>query len=106
MAAADFVSCSPTMIPAGWEICGPVDVAESGATITVRAITPPDAGSERGIVSAAPHRDRTLSFDVFVPSDACFIAKINQTSKLDQQTNSYHLYTATAEARIWRGIVA
>jgi Glycosyl transferase family 2 len=79
------------MIPSGWEICGPVDVAADSA-ITVRAITPPSDGSERGLVTVAPHRDRMLSFDVYLPSDACFIAKINQTSKLDQQANSYHLY--------------
>jgi hypothetical protein len=81
------------MIPEGWEICGPVDVStDPGGGLVLSAIDPPGDGSERGIVTAVPHRDRELSFDVFIPSGSAFIAKINQAAKADQRTNSYHVY--------------
>lgn len=79
-------------IPEGWEVCGPVETRESDGALMLSATTPPRPGSERGIVTAGPHADRMLSFRVFVPSEACFVAKINQASKEDQQANSYHLY--------------
>lgn len=90
------------MIPDGWEVCGPVDASESAGALLLRATSPAGAGSERGIVTTAPHRDRELSFEVFIPSDACFIAKINQIDKLDQCADSYHMYCENRSAYLAR----
>jgi hypothetical protein len=89
-------------LPAGWEICGPVDVAKLNRSLSLRATCPPEAGSERGIVTIAPRRESELSFEVFVPSEATFIAKINQVAKVDQNANSYHLYCEGGTAYLAR----
>jgi hypothetical protein len=79
-------------IPAGWRICGPVDYREADGDIVLRSLSGAAPGSERGVVTVGPHRDVTLSFEVCLPADACFIAKIHQTAQTDQCANSYHLY--------------
>ena len=48
-------------------------------------------GSERGIVSRKSLSRGALVFEINLGENACFIAKIHQTNKLDQLTNSYHL---------------
>ena len=48
--------------------------------------------TEQGLASEQSYRNVELSFEVKLESDACFIAKVRQTSQLDQATNSYHLY--------------
>jgi hypothetical protein len=78
--------------PRGWELCAPIDWTESDGDLVLRAAGDGSPGSERGIVTMAPHRDACLSFEVMIAAGACFVAKINQAAKLDQRTNSYHLY--------------
>jgi hypothetical protein len=91
-AAMTVVPTPAAMLPDGWEACGPVEIADSDEALRLRTTSKPEAGSERGIVTAVPHGDHSLSFELFLPSGSCFIAKIHQSSKLNQQANSYHLY--------------
>jgi hypothetical protein len=48
--------------------------------------------TEQGLASEIAYRNVELSFEAKLERDACFIAKVRQTSQLDQATNSYHLY--------------
>jgi Glycosyl transferase family 2/Glycosyl transferases group 1 len=87
------VKILPTpLLPAGWEICGPVEHGGSDGALCLQNTVAPGPGSERGIVTCQPCRNVSLAFEVLIPSNACFVAKVNQAAKHDQRTNSYHVY--------------
>lgn len=48
-------------------------------------------GSESGLASSRPYENVALSFELWLDTDATFVAKVHQRDQLDQQTNSYHL---------------
>jgi hypothetical protein len=88
----------------GWRICGPVRHDEIDGTLVLRSTASPAPGSERGLVTTASHRNIGVSFEAFIPSDACFIAKVNQAAQTDQCTNSYHLYCESGGAYLARHV--
>jgi hypothetical protein len=85
-----------------WEVCGPVGCREDEGTFELQCQRPAAAGSERGLVTRRAHRDVTLAFEAFLSGDACFVAKLNQADKVDQRTNSYHLYCDSGHAYLAR----
>jgi hypothetical protein len=85
-----------------WEICEPVGCRSSGGEIALSAVRAPAPGSERGVVTRRRHERVDLSFELRLPPDACFVAKINQLDKIDQCTNSYHLYVDGGHAYLAR----
>ena len=112
-ATRDLPGVARERMPAGWDICGPVDLhaaadADSSDSrrqvdaLTLSATTVPAPGSERGIAAIEPHTDIELSFDVFIPSGASFIVKLRQGHRTDQTSNSYHLCCENGRAYLAR----
>ena len=60
------------------------------------------AGAERGLVSRARLEAAELSFDACLEAGACLIAKLHQGGRLDQTTNSYHLWADERRAYLAR----
>ncbi len=89
-------------LPDDWEICGPVECRLVEGAVSLRGVRPSAPGSERGLVTVRSHRDLALSFEALIAPDACFVAKVNQSAKLDQCTNSYHLYCQDGGAYLAR----
>jgi hypothetical protein len=85
-----------------WEICGPVGCREHEGTFELECLRPMAAGSERGLVTRRAHRNVTLAFEAFLSGHACLVAKLNQADKVDQRTNSYHLYYDSGHAYLAR----
>jgi hypothetical protein len=50
-----------------------------------------EPGSETGLVSLYSYSEVELSFDLWLEADTRFIAKIHQSDRIDQNTNSYHI---------------
>lgn len=48
-------------------------------------------GAEQGLASKNSYGNMSMSFEVNIKNDTCFVAKILQASQLDQKANSYHL---------------
>jgi spore maturation protein CgeB len=99
---AETAEADGTCVADGWEQCGPIECRHSGEVVILRSLNPPAPGSERGLVTTRAHRDVLLSFEVMVAADTCFIAKVNQSAKVDQKTNSYHLYCQGTSAYLAR----
>lgn len=49
-------------------------------------------GFERGLISRASYDAVELSFDACLEAGACLLAKVFQADRIDQETNSYHLF--------------
>jgi glycosyltransferase involved in cell wall biosynthesis len=84
-----------TMVQAGlsdWEDFGGIIRQESNGVSVFQKDHDWTAGSERGLVSQKAYSNIDLSFEVNIDAQACFISKIHQTEKVDQLTNSYHLF--------------
>ena len=75
-----------------WIVCEPVGYNEDAGAFTLESRQAAQPGSERGLASRARYDRIAVSFEAMIPSGACFIAKVHQSSRDDQLTNSYHLY--------------
>jgi glycosyl transferase family 1/glycosyl transferase family 2 len=93
---------SDAVVPHGWTLCGPVELRVKEDALALEHQVPPAPGSERGLVTHEPHERIALSFDAWIPSEACFVAKVHQTSRDDQSTNSYHLYCDSSGSYVAR----
>jgi len=85
----------PVQLPAqcaDWIVCDPVRWQADGDTITLACMGDGAPGSERGLATKVDYSALALTFDVLIPTGACFIAKVHQAAQHDQATNSYHLY--------------
>ena len=77
-------------LPPDWLDCGHVvAMAEDGEVVLTK---PPDdtPGSEEGLASEAAFGAVELAFEIELSGDAIFLAKIHQSDRFDQTTNSYH----------------
>ena len=75
-----------------WQECGSVVQRSENGSIAFSKTHDEGPGSEQGLASKESFQSVELSFEVNLERDACFIAKLFQTSPFDQKTNSYHLY--------------
>jgi hypothetical protein len=76
----------------GWAPCGrTLEITGENSFVFSKADDQGPA-TEQGLASSEAYRDVELKFEINMDEDACFIAKLRQSSKLDQATNSYHLF--------------
>ena len=76
----------------GWKPVGESVRQLNGNELVLNKRIDEGPATEQGLASEMAYRNVELSFEVKLDRDACFIAKVRQTSQLDQATNSYHLY--------------
>jgi hypothetical protein len=75
-----------------WETCGPIEVRPADGGLVLRKAPDAAPGSERGLASRAAFEDVDLSFEALITPGSSFIVKVLQADKLDQSSNSYHLF--------------
>ncbi len=93
---------STTVSAAAWEVCGPIEIREAEGVLELRKEPDAAPASERGLVSRSAYTEVDLSFEVLITPGSSFIAKVHQPEKLDQATNSYHLFCEGARAYVAR----
>jgi hypothetical protein len=76
----------------GWGLCEGVVETLTDNNFVFSKATDNGPGTEQGLASNEAYRNVELKFEVNMSEDACFIAKVRQGSRLDQATNSYHLF--------------
>ncbi len=76
----------------GWLDYGAISSAGPDGELVLRKPFDNGPGTEEGLASEESFGDVELLFEVKMSDDACFIAKLHQLDRLDQTTNSYHLY--------------
>jgi hypothetical protein len=94
---------APAILTGGaWEVCPPLEYRESEGTLVFSKTPAAAPASERGLASCSPYDEVDLSFEVLVTPGSTFIAKVHQADKLDQGSNSYHLFCAGTRAYLAR----
>jgi hypothetical protein len=92
----------PETLASTWENHGSVTtIAGDGAIVISKAMNE-GAGTEQGLAGKLLCKNAALSFEVWLESGACFVAKIHQSSATDQHSNSYHLMSQGARSYIAR----
>jgi hypothetical protein len=86
----------------GWKPAGESVQQLSGSEFVFNKLADEGPATEQGLASERAYRNVELSFEVKLEREACFIAKVRQTSQLDQATNSYHLYCHPSSAYLAR----
>jgi len=76
----------------GWELCGQAAKTSAEGSFVFSKAVDQGPGTEQGLASNDAYQDVELDFEVNPGHDSCFIAKVRQASRLDQATNSYHLF--------------
>ncbi len=76
----------------GWKRAGNSVRQLKGSELVFDKSVDEGPATEQGLASELAYRNVELSFEVKLERDACFIAKVRQSSQFDQATNSYHLY--------------
>jgi spore maturation protein CgeB len=93
---------SSTLSLNGWTPVGDAARRSNGADLVVDKRVDEGPATEQGLASELAYGNVELSFEVKLERDACFIAKVRQSSQLDQATNSYHLYCHSSYAYLAR----
>jgi hypothetical protein len=79
-------------LPAQWIDCGGA-ASIKAAELIIAAPHDDFPGSERGLASESAFNEVELSFEAHLSADAVFLAKIHQQDRINQSTNSYHLFS-------------
>ncbi|MGH9932405.1 MAG: CgeB family protein, partial [Pyrinomonadaceae bacterium] len=95
-------SCGPITPTSQWGSCGGAVEPIGENTFVFNKATDQGAGTEQGLASIDAYSDVELNFEVKVDKDACFLAKVRQADRLDQTSNSYHLYFHPSRAYLAR----
>ncbi len=90
------------LVGEAWTFCEPVEHRESEGALVLRKGPDAAPGSERGLASRAAYDEVDLFFEVLITPGSSFIAKVHQAEKLDQATNSYHLFCEGSRAYLAR----
>ena len=96
------VSPLPLPLAAYWEHHGNVTTINEDGEIVLSKPLDEGAGTEQGLAGKFVHRNVALSFEVFLESGACFIAKVHQASFSNQLSNSYHLLSRGTQGYVAR----
>jgi hypothetical protein len=74
-----------------WEEYGGVATRGADGVYDLRKDHEKGPGTERGLVSRNKFRAIDLSAEVNIEQGACFVAKVHQSDRYDQTTDSYHV---------------
>ncbi|MBS0445361.1 MAG: glycosyltransferase [Proteobacteria bacterium] len=85
-----------------WDDLGAVARRTTDGTIVVDPGTASGPGLERGLVGRLRYDAVDLSFEACLEPGSCLLAKVHQADRLDQTTNSYHLYADERRAYLAR----
>ena len=87
---------------ADWHDLGGVVRGESGGEFVIDPGARRGPGFERGLTSRVCFDAVDLAFEARLEPGACVIAKLHQTDRIDQTTNSYHLLADERRAYLAR----
>jgi hypothetical protein len=85
-----------------WDDVGSVVRRSVGSNIVIDAGTQSGPGAERGLASRASYDAVDLTFEARLEAGARLLAKVHQTDRIDQTTNSYHLHIDSHRAYLAR----
>jgi hypothetical protein len=85
-----------------WDDVGGVVRRSTGGNIVIDAGAHSGPGAERGLASRVSYEAVDLNFEARLESGAHLLAKVHQTDRVDQTTNSYHLHIDSHRAYLAR----
>jgi spore maturation protein CgeB len=85
-----------------WEDVGGVSRRAADGVIVINPGLLRGPGCERGLASRSRFESVELGFEVHMEPGACLLAKVNQIDRIDQTSNSYHLYADERRAYLAR----